>query len=113
MWSQTLSFAHLHKDQHGIILTKTKHILHLDVPQTELSWDVWNKISYGSPSQGSLGQWKVWAAVLHTSDNVFRGISKHFSITVAVSPLVELPSTDIGHVSSKLRPYLEFGLKAN
>ena len=98
--SQALSISHLFQGQlFNVLLRKTKHVVFLDTPQADLTWDYWQEMSDGSPSTGSRGRWKVWAAALNSSSNTFGRISRYFNITSAVADDSNISKTTKSNVS--------------
>ncbi|KAI0164352.1 hypothetical protein GGR52DRAFT_116690 [Hypoxylon sp. FL1284] len=95
-----LCFSYSNQDRFGLILQKTKHVLFLDTPRSDLSQDAWKCISRGSSSEESIGGWKAWSTALARSHKVFNEMSRHFNIT---SAFAELDShLDVSDISANL-----------
>lgn len=93
-----LCFSHSNRDRFGLVLQKTKHVVFLDTPRTDLSRDEWERISRGSSSERSIGRWKMWSAALSSSCKIFNEVARHLNITSAFADLEN--SSDFSHTNN-------------
>ncbi|ETS80814.1 hypothetical protein PFICI_08343 [Pestalotiopsis fici W106-1] len=73
-----------HVDKDAVVLKKTKHVIFLETPHSDLSWDTWRQISMASSSQDSIGRWKIWSAVVESTQKAFLEIASRFNITTGL-----------------------------
>lgn len=118
---QALCMSHSIETQLDIVVRKTKHVVFLDTPHTDLSWEMWGKMAEGFSGVSSRGQWKIWSAALAGSKRPFYEISKNFNVTsvnlghnstncadLAHETILEFEASDHRHMSTLTRGSLNY-----